>query len=641
MKISSLFQPITINTMKLRNRLIVPSMGTNYAHEDGTLSERFIAYYERRAIGGFSLISTEVIAVDPRGNAGPCEPGLYDDRFLPGFEELARRIHAHGACLSIQLHHAGRQTVHHYLNGQRPVAPSPLPCPVCGEVPEELTEEEIFHIAEKFGEAAERAQRAGADAVEIHGAHGYLIAEFMSSYSNRRIDRFGGSLENRMRFPRLIISAIRRRTGPDFPLLFRISAEEHSLGGRGIAETRTMARILEDAGIDALHVSTATYADMENLWGSGAQPLAALASYAEDIKKSVSIPVITVGRINDPYIAEEILATGRADMIAVGRQSLADPDFPKKILEGRIDEICPCIACHDQCTGNILAGKQTGCAINPFTGQEYCTCVHPAEHSRHIAVVGGGPAGMMCAWILAKRGHTVDLYEKSSHLGGQFRIAAFPPAKGELAKALRWLIVMCEKYGVRIHRQCAFTPDTVHQTSPEIVVLATGSTPLLPPIEGIHAPELLQASDVLSGRALTGRRVLIAGAGMVGAETADYLSSYGREVTMVELKDEVAADLSLVPRTELLRRLESQHVNAVTGAAIVAFHADGVTYTKNQEQHTLKNFDSVVLALGSRAYNPLEETLKKSVPTVVIGDALHAGKVAQAMKSAMETALSL
>ena len=641
MKFSSLFQPITINSMTLRNRLVVPAMGTNYAHADGTLSERFISYYERRALGGFSLITTEVVAVDPRGNAGPCEPGLYDDRFLSGFEKLARRIHAHGACLSVQLHHAGRQTVSAFLDGRRPVAPSPLPCPVCGEVPEELSEADILLLAERFGEAAERAQRAGADAVEIHGAHGYLVAEFMSSYSNRHSDAFGGSLENRMRFPRLIISAIRRRTGPDFPLIFRISAEEHSPGGRGIAETRAMARILEETGVNAIHVSTATYADMENLWGTGTQPLAALSRYAEDIKRDVSVPVITVGRINDLHIAEELISTGRADLVAIGRQSLADPDFPRKILEGKTDEICPCIACHDQCTGNILSGKHTGCAINPFTGHEGEFCIHPAAQPGHILVAGGGPAGMMSAYLLAKRGHTVDLYEKTPHLGGQFRIAALPPAKGELAKALCWLRVMCEKHGVRIHTACEVTAALIRHLNPDAVVLATGGVPLLPPIEGIHNPDLLHAVDVLSGVSPTGKRVLVAGGGMVGVETADYLSGYGREVTVVELRDEVAADLPLVPRKDILRRLNEQRVTFITGAAITEFHEGGLSFLRNGSEHTLEGFDSIVLALGSRAFNPLEQEIRDSVRTVVVGDAVHAGKVAQALRSAMETALSL
>lgn len=296
MRFKKLFEPIRIGSMEVRNRLVVPPMGTNYANSDGTISQRSIDYYTERAKGGFGLITIEVTAVDPTGKAIPNEPGLWCDEQIEGYKKLADNIHAHGAKMSVQLHHAGRQTLAAFIDGKQPIAPSPIPCPFCQEVPHELTTEEVYEMIEKFIDAAERAKEAGADAVEIHGAHGYLISQFMSPYSNRRVDEFGGSLENRMRFPRMIVEGIRRRLGNAFPIIFRISGEEKTVGGRTIPETRAIARMMEDAGVDAMHIAGGSYASLDWIWGATGSPLAYMTDFAEEVKKSVNIPVITVGK---------------------------------------------------------------------------------------------------------------------------------------------------------------------------------------------------------------------------------------------------------------------------------------------------------------------------------------------------------
>lgn len=642
MRFNALFQPIKIGSMEVKNRLVVPPMGTNFANDDSSISDRFIAYHRENAIGGYGLITIEVTAVSPTGKAIIRQPGLWCDEQIEGYRKLADVIHEHGAKMSVQLHHAGRQTMSSLINGQQPLAPSPLPCPFCQEIPHEMTTDEVYEMIENFIDAAERAKKAGADAVEIHGAHGYLIAEFMSTYSNRRTDEFGGSFYNRTRFPRMVVEGIRRRLGNAFPIIFRMSGEEKTVGGRTIAETRAIARMMEDAGVNALHIAGGSYGSLEWIWGCSDSPLAYMANFAEEVKKSVSIPVIAVGRINDPYIAEELVASGRVDMISTGRQSIADPHFPNKILAGELDEIVPCIGCHQGCSERMLMNLGIGCVVNPFAGHESDRKIIKTDTPKRIYIAGAGPAGLVSAWILAARGHFVTLFDKESHIGGNYLYAAYPPGKGDLSKMIHYHGHMCKKYGVNIRLNTALTKELVIADKPDSVILATGGIPLMLPISGMDNPNFLAATDVLAGKVVTGKNVMIAGGGLVGAETADFLGEYGRNVTVVELRDEVGADVNTMAKITLMRRLKEYNINMLTGAKIEKFYDDGISYSKNGEISELHGFDSIVLAMGRVAYNPLEVKLKDLVSDLhVIGDAVKAGKVFNAVDSAAELALKL
>jgi len=642
MRFKKLFQPIRIGSMEVRNRLVVPPMGTNYANNDGTISQQSIDYYTERAKGGFGLIIVEVTAVDPTGKAIINEPGLWCDEQIEGYKKLADSIHAHGAKMCVQLHHAGRQTLSAIIGGQQPIAPSPIPCPFCQEVPHEMTTDEVYEMIEKFIAAAVRAKEAGADAVEIHGAHGYLISQFMSPYSNRRLDEFGGSFENRMRFPRMIVEGIRRRLGNAFPIIFRISGEEKTVGGRTIPETRAIARMMEDAGVDAMHIAGGSYGSLEWIWGATGSPLAYMADFAEEVKKSVSIPVITVGRINDPYIAEEIIASGRADMVSIGRQSIADPHFPNKALAGELAEIAPCIGCHQGCSEQMLLGNGVSCAVNPFVGKEKTMEIKATDTPKNIMIVGGGPAGLQAAWILAKRGHQVSLYEKEAVLGGQYRIGAYPSCKAELVKPINYYYTMGKKYGVEYKLNTEVTLEMIESLKPDVVILATGGVPLLPNIEGIDNPKFVKAIDVLVGKATVGNKVLIAGGGMVGCETADFLGEYGRDVTIVEMESEVGKDVNAVVKISLMRRLKEYGTKYLTNATIKKFQDNGVVYEKDGQIHELSGFDTIVLALGTTSYNPLEEKVKDLVKEVyVIGDAKKARKVFDASTEAAKLATTI
>ena len=642
MKFDALFQSIKIGSMEVKNRLVVPPMGTNYPNDDSTVSDQLIEYHRENAKGGFGLITIEVTAVSPTGKAIIREPGLWCDEQIEGYRRLADVIHEHGAKMSVQLHHAGRQTMSVMIDGQQPVAPSPLACPFCQEVPHEMTNAEVYEMIDNFIDAAERAQIAGADAVEVHGAHGYLIAEFMSSYSNRRTDEFGGSFYNRTRFPRMIIEGIRRRLGNGFPIIFRMSGEEKTVGGRAIAETRAVARMMEEAGADAMHIAAGAYGSLEWIWGCSDSPLAYMAKFAEEVKQSVSVPVIAVGRINDPFIAEELVASGRADMVSIGRQSIADPHFPNKILTGAIDEICPCVGCHQGCSEQMLMNNGVCCVVNPFAGHESDRKVVKTDAPKKIVIAGAGPAGLVSAWLLSARGHCVTIYEKEDFVGGNYLYAAYPPGKGDLAKAIRYWSRMCCKHGAKIKLGAPLTKEIVESEKPDAVILATGGVPLMLPIPGMDGPSMLDATDVLSGKAVTGKKVLIAGGGMVGVETADFLGEYGREVTVVEMRDEVGIDVNIIVKITLMRRLRQHDVRMIVGATIEEFHEDGVTCTKDGETIDLRGFDSVVLAMGRVAYNPLEEELKDTAPEIhVLGDAVEAGKVFAATSSAAELALKL
>ncbi|MGB6068693.1 MAG: NADH:flavin oxidoreductase [Desulfomonilaceae bacterium] len=365
----TLFSPMKIGKVEIPNRLVVSPMVTNYCNQDGTATERYIAYHEAKAKGGWGLIITEDYAIDPTGKGFSCVAGLWNDSQIAGHSELTKRVHQYESKIFAQIYHCGRQTSH-LITMCPPLAPSPIPCPAMQELPDELTIDEIERMVEKFGDCALRAQKAGFDGVEIHGAHGYLIAEFMSPYSNKRTDMYGGHLLNRMRFPLKVVANIRAKTGNDFGLGFRISCDEFVPGGRSIEDTKAIAILLERAGIDVVHVSCGVYASADKIVPPSSTPHGWLAGYAEEVKKVISIPVITVGRINDPFVADSIIAGGKADFVAMGRASLADPEFPKKAAAGEMDEIRPCIACNEGCIGILFADQPIKCVLNPTLGKE-------------------------------------------------------------------------------------------------------------------------------------------------------------------------------------------------------------------------------------------------------------------------------
>ncbi len=640
MRLDALFKPIKIGGMEIKNRLAVPPMGTNYAEADFSVSQRMVEYYRARAWGGFGLITIEFTAVQRGGVAAARQLGLWEDRQVNGFRKLAEAVHSQGAKLSVQLHHGGRQTLPALCGGQ-PVAPSAIPCPELKSLPREMSSGEVYETINAFVEAAQRVKAAGADAVELHGAHGYLMAEFMSAYANRRTDEFGGSLHNRMRFPRLIIEGIRERLG-SFPIIFRISSEEKTVDGRGIAETRAVCRLLEEMGVDALDVSAGVYGSFPWIWGAGDAPYGYSTKFAEDIKKTVNIPVIGVGRIMDPAMANELVETGRLDMVALGRQSLAEPHWPRLVQRGDHDDISPCIGCHQGCTEQLFQGNNVTCVVNPLCGNEADMPIERAERRKKVMVIGGGPGGLYAAMLLKLRGHSVALYEREAQPGGQLRAAAMPPGKADFARAAAYYRHMCEKLGVELTCGMQVSTELISAKRPDAVVLATGGVQIVPDIPGVDGRNIVLATDLLLGKKQVAGRVLIAGGGMTGIECADYLGQYGCDITVVEMADAVGADVNEMVKKTLMPRLSGYGVKFITGARITEFSAGGATYEKAGKDETLSGFDNIVLALGVKPNNPLESAAREVLSEVyVIGGAAGAARLLDVARQAAEVGLKV
>ena len=639
--LKNVFSSMRIGKMDIPNRLIVSAMVMNFCNSDGTATEKFAAYHEAKAMGGWGLIITEDYAVDPRGKGFTNIPGLWEDRQIESHFKFTERIHKCGSKIVAQIYHAGRQT-NHLVIGMPPVAPSPIPCPSNQEIPHELTIREIREIVGKFGDCALRAKKAGFDGVEVHGAHGYLIAQFMSPYSNKRTDEYGGGLMNRMRFPLEIISDIRAKAGNDFPVIFRISGDEFVPGGRTIEDTKSIALLLEHAGIDAIHVSAGVYASTEAIIPPAAVRHGWITDFAAEVKKVVSIPVITVGRINDPIMAETIIASGKADFVAMGRASLADPALPNKAASGRFDDINYCIGCLQGCIGNLFGGRPGTCLVNPAIGMESEFTIKPAKNRKKVFVAGGGPAGMEASMVAAQRGHEVHLYEKTDRLGGQYAIGAMPPNKGEIDMFIVWQYNQMKKYGVKIHFNAELTADIVEKESPDAVIVATGGEPFVPDIPGKDKPNVVNANDVLLGRVDVGHRVIVIGGGMVGSETADHLANHGKEVTIVEMLPQIAKDEEAAVRYFLMKDLKEKGVRIYTNAHVMEILDDGIVADTDGVKNTICPADTIVMALGAKSVDILTEQLKGKVPQILtIGDALKVRKALEAVAEGHKAGLEV
>ena len=656
-----LFQPGHIGELELRNRIVMAPMGTNYAAEDGHITERIKDYYEERAKGGVGLIIVGVGAVDhPRGNIMPRQVAISDDKFIPGLCRLVQAVHQHGAKIAIQLNHGGKLSRQDLAEGYTPVTPSPtstlMPEMVKGltkqeitrlaiqyakmpadKMTKELTVEEIKRLVRRFAEAAERAKQAGFDGVEIHAGHGYLIAEFLSRCSNRRQDSYGGELKNRARLLMEIVDAVRAKVGSSYPVWCRIDGKEFNIeDGITTDEAEQLACMLEEASLDALHVSGYGGAGLAGFYDAPlVYPPGNLVNLADGIKRKVALPMIAVGRIG-PELAEEVLRDGKADFIAMGRALLADPRLPDKLASGQEEHIRPCIMCYC-CVSQIFWGESVYCAVNPATGNESQFTYYPAQIPRKVLVVGGGPAGIMAATMAARRGHRVTLFERVNHIGGQFHIASLPPFKDEICAHVRFLERELRAAGVEVLLGHEATASQLAEARPDVVVLATGGRPLIPDIPGVYGDNVVTAHDVISGKAPTGNRVLIAGGGVVGCETADLLASGGRKVTVVEMLPNMASDMVIWLRLLLLQRLKQSQVTILTSTTIVEFTHDGAVIERERQQEIITGMDTIVLALGIEPADDLSDALRDKIPEIfVIGDAESPGKARDAITAGAE-----
>lgn len=640
MKFKSMFMPIKIGPMIVQNRFVVPPMGNNFANTDGTMSDRSLAYYLERARGGFGLITFEATVVYKKAKGGLRKPCLFDDSTIDSFKRVIDACHEAGAKISIQLQHAGpdgnAKAAGYPIN-----AASAIPSKCGKDIPVSMPTEEIYEVIEAYGDAAVRAKKAGADAVEVHCAHGYFISSFLSPRTNKRVDEFGGCFENRMRIIRLIIENIREKVGHSIAIICRINSSDEVEGGLDVHDSATIAAYLEDCGVDCLNVSRAVHIRDEYMWAPTAIHGGFSAELVTEIKRAVNIPVIAIGRFTEPHYAELLVREGRCDLVAFGRQSIADPHMPNKAASDSLDEMSPCIACLQGCVPHMYKGEAISCLVNPLVGRE--AELKQATERKKVMVVGGGVGGMLAAWVSAYRGHDVTLFESTDTLGGQMRLAAYPPGKGDITNLVRSYIAKCEKYGVKIKMNTNVTPEIVSNESPDVVILATGAIPLVLPIPGIKESGLIHAVDLLDGKASCGKNVLVVGGGMVGCETADFLGELGHRVTVIELRDEVGADVISEHRKLLMKNFEEYKIKTITEAKVSGFFKGGVSYILTDgSEHRIEGFDSVVLAMGARNYDPLSEDVKEVVKeTYIVGDATRARRALDATKEALDVALRI
>ena len=642
-----LLSPIRIRHVELKNRIVMPAISTNYAAKDGSVTQRIIDYYEARAKGGAGLIIVECGSIlYPESRINKNQIGLHDDSLITGLADLVNALHKQGAKVAFQLSHGGKRSTSD-ITGLQPVSPSAIPIKARvpdwpeGEMPRAISVPEIKEIINAFGAAAERAKRAGADAVEIHGAHSFLILEFLSPYSNLRNDEYGGTLEKRTRFASEIVREVRGRVG-DLPILFRISADEHVTGGLTIEDTRRIARILEHAGVDVFNVSSGNHDTPEEVIPPAVYPLGFRVDLSREVKKVVSVPVIASGRVNNPQLAEEILSNKDADLIVIGRGLICDPEFPNKAAQGRADEIRKCIACNQGCIDRYRMFDKDGnglmtCTLNPLAGQENRFSVSRATQTRKILVIGGGPAGMEAAMVAALKGHKVIILEKEKTLGGQLRLAAI--TKPDMTNIMTYFEKELVRLGVDVRLQVEADYNTVNDIKPDIVVLATGAIPFIPPIDGIRNSNVVTAWDVLRGIE-TGERVIIAGGGTVGCETAEFLALKRKQVTIIEKKSNIALDLGPIRRSLLRQRLTQYHVAILTDREIKSIGSGFVIVDDENKME----MDTLVLALGNQQ-NPEGETklemgLKNGNYTIYkVGDNEGVGNLLHAVHSAFYVAL--
>jgi len=640
--LESIFSPFTLKGKVIKNRFTIPAMVTNYCNEDGTATEKFLVYHEERARGGWGLIITEDYAVDPLGRGFKNVAGLWNDDQIEGHKELPKRVKAHDTTIIAQIYHAGRQTNSGVIGKDAiPVAPSAIQCPFSTKTPRELTIPEIQVIVSQFANTAYRAKQCGFDGVEIHGGHGYLIAGFMSLYANKRVDNYGGNIANRTRFPREIVQAVRAKCGNDFIIGFRISADEFIEGGRTIEDTKVIVSILEEAGIDLVHISAGTYVSADRIIPPYQVRHGWITDFAAQVKRNVEIPVITVGRINDPFVANNAVKDEKADFVAMGRASLTDPHLPNKVDAGRREEIRNCIACNHGCIGILFTDNPIKCVLNPELGKEYRGEVTKVDVAKKVAVVGAGPAGLSAAIYAAKRGHQVEVFEKESRAGGQLYLAAIPPGKGEISGFINWQVGELSRLGVPIHYNKAVGADTLDGRGFEEVIIATGAVAQTLPMHDVDFPHVVEANDVLAGLVGVGASAIIIGGGQVGSETASHLGVHLRDVTIVEMGLAIAPDKPLAPRWHLLKELAGRNVKMLTNTIAKEIKEDVVVIETNGTERTI-SADTVILATGSISICGLVEILdSKGMSVRTVGDASEVSNILNATTSGYRAAFEI
>lgn len=638
MNFEKTLSPLYIGKMFVKNRLVVPAMDSAMCEDDGTIKKMACDYYGARAKGGFGMVITEIASVDDKGMGMPGEPRLYRDEYIPGLTKLANAIHKGGAKAIVQLHHAGRETCAAMI-GQTPSAPSSIPSVVYREPVNEYSTQEVYDLIDSYIQASVRCCKANFDGIELHSAHGYMGLQFMSPRTNKRIDEFGGGIAGRSYFHKLVIEGVRKECGEDFVIIVRMDSIEGRAGGLEEEEAVVFARMLESYGADALNVSAGTYGSWDVIVPPTAWQQGWNWRITRRIKDAVEIPVMAAGRFSDPFVVEQTIERGDADFICLGRQSIAEPEYPNKLAGGELEDIVPCVGCTQRCMSfNDHDTLQEGdwgvsCIFNPMSNNREDVQYLPTKTPKKVIVVGAGVGGMEAAWIAAERGHDVTLYEKNgeNQVGGQFLIAAYPPYKQELTRAIKYFKHMCEKNGVKMVYNTEVDDDMIKAEKADVVIIATGATPCKLNIPGNDADNVYMANDVLVGKSILANSALIIGGGMVGVETAEFCKDYCARVAVVEMQDDVAMDLYMTVRDDLLSRFKKDGIEVYRNFKASSIEGNAIRGQQNGQELVLDGFDNIIFAVGSKASIPFKDADNLGKEVYVIGDAKQARSALEAI----------
>jgi 2,4-dienoyl-CoA reductase (NADPH2) len=636
--------------------------------KNGKLNDRYFNYFKERANGGAGLVTVGPVGVDFIGS-GAIALSLTNDDAIPDFKKLTRIIKDGGARAWVQLFHAGAYSHPMYIDGQQPIAPSAVYSRYSQTTPREMTLEDIHQVQENFTRAAERAQVAGFDGIEIIASAGYLITQFLSPRTNTRSDDYGGSFENRVRFPRELIERTRKRLGPEYPLTIRMAGNDFVRDSNTDTETPEFAKIYEQAGVDAINV-TGGWHESRVPQLPMHLPRAAFAFLSLNIKKAVSVPIMASNRISDPDSAETIIKDGYADMVNLGRVLIADPEWPRKALEGRVNEIRPCIGCSQGCTDEIFSGRAVFCVGNARAGFEGQRQLSKTDNPKKVMIVGAGAGGLEAAVTAAMRGHQVEIYEKDSDIGGQLWIAGAPPHKQEILEFIRYYRAQIDKHQIPLHLNTAVDSEVIKKQDPDYIILAEGAQPLLPQIDGYDDPCVYSAWQVLKSNPVLGKSVAVIGGGSVGLETAVFIAAKGtitpetlhflftyeaasperlRElmfqgssnVTVFEMLPRIGQDVGKSTRWILFDNLKRYKISVKTGAKVTSIR-DGIVKFQKDGQEEQRQFDNVILASGSQSVAGMSAQVKKmGYPFAAVGDGVRVGKLNEAIHGGFLAAINI
>ena len=639
-----IFTPLTVKNMTIKNRIVMMPMGTNYGEQNGEMSFLHINYYKERAKGGTGLIIVENASVDsPQGSNGTTQLRIDHDNYLPRLYKFCEEIHKYGTCIAIQINHAGASAVSARTNMQ-PVSASDVPSKEGGEIPRPLSVEEIHHIVKKYGEAAKRAQAAGFDAVEIHAGHSYLISQFLSPLTNKRTDEFGGSVENRTRFCRMVIEEVRKQVGPFFPIMLRLSADELMEGGNTLEDTLEYLEYVQDE-VDIFDVSCGLNGSIQYQIDANYMKDGWRSYMPKAVREKFGKPCISMGNIRNPKVAEQILADGDADLIGMGRGLIAEPAWVNKVATGRECDLRKCISCNIGCAGHRIGLNQPiRCTVNPAvnSGEDYMK--HKINKPCNVVVIGGGTAGLEAACTAAEVGCTTFLIEKKAELGGLASVISKIPDKKRLADFPNYMIHRASKlHNLFIFKNTSATPELVKSLNPDIIVNATGSVPTLPPITGLHdlvdkddsnVATVLKMIDRINEypEKMDGQKVAIIGGGAVGLDVMEFFTERGSDVTMVEMLPMIGNGLDPVTKCDTNAKMAKYNVKQMTNTALQEVQNDRFIVKNPQGEIEEIPFDYGFICLGMRANNPVLDQLEEAfadtnVEIINIGDSKRARRI--------------